>query len=173
MYPAAVMNSQTRWLQVGLIAVLLACVACSGDNDNSHTTATTFVSPPLRQVLRAETRPATQTAAKPDDPKLQVDSAKPLLIFNLPNGKTFREGEEVVIDFSLANAKLKGDGGDFRVRYIVDDDEMKWIERWEQVVLTGWVPGKHTIRIELVGPDGWPYRNGDYNVVTRELTVVK
>lgn len=166
------MNSQKRWLHVGVIGVLLACVACSGDNDNSHTTATTLVSPPVRQVLRAETRPAIQTVAKPDDPKLQVDPDKPLLIFNLPNGKTFREGEEVVIDFSLANAKLKGDGGEFRVRYIVDDDEMKWIERWEQVVLTGWVPGQHTIRIELVGPDGWPYRNGDYNVVTRELTVV-
>ena len=167
------MNPQKQRLQPGLIALLLACVACSGNNDNSHTTATTFVSPPRRQVLRAETRPATQTAAKPDDPKLQVDPDKPLLIFNLPNGKTVREGEEVVIDFSLANAKLKGDGGDFRVRYIVDDDEMKWIERWEQVVLTGWVPGEHTIRIELVGPDDWPYRNGDYNVVTREITVVK
>ena len=69
--------------------------------------------------------------AKPDDPKLKVDPAKPLLVFNLPNGKTFREGEEVVIDFSLANAKLKGDGGEYRVRYIVDDDEMQWIDRWE------------------------------------------
>jgi len=102
---------------------------------------------------------------------LKVDPSKPLLIFNLPNGKTFREGEEVALDFSLANAKLKGDGGDFRVRYIVDDEEMQWIDRWEQVVLTGWLPGKHTIRLELVGPDGWPYKNGDYNVVTREITV--
>ena len=66
-----------------------------------------------------------QVAARPDDPKLKVDPAKPLLIFNLPDGKTFREGEEVVIDFSLANAKLKGDGGDYRVRYIVDDEEMQ------------------------------------------------
>ena len=72
-----------------------------------------------------------------------------------------------------ANAKLKGDGGDYRVRYIVDDEDMQWIDVSEQVVLTGWIPGKHTIRLELIGPDGWPYRNGDYNVVTRELTVVK
>ena len=104
---------------------------------------------------------------------LKVDAKKPLLIFNIPNGKTFREGEEVVIDFSLANAKLKGDGGDHRVRYFVDDDEMKWIDRWEQVVLTGWTSGKHTIRLELVGPDGRPYRNGDYNIVNREITIVK
>ena len=145
------------------MAILLVCAACSGDNENSHTTATTFVSPPPRQVLHAASRPGKQLPAQSDD-------NKPLLVFNLPDGKTFREGEEVVIDFSLANAKLKGDGGDFRVRYIVDDDDMKWIDRWEQIVLTGWTAGKHTIRLELVGPDGWPLRD---NVVTREITIVK
>ena len=157
--------------KVILLTFLLA--SCSAGNDNAHTTATTVVPPPAQQVLRIETRPAEKVPAKPDDPNLKVDSTKPLMIFNLPDGKTFRTSEEVVIDFSLANAKLKGDGGDHRVRYIVDDEEMRWIDRWEQVVLTGWLVGKHTIRLELVGPDGWPYRNGDYNVVTREITVVK
>ena len=161
----------SRKFLITLIALL--SVACSGNNDNAHTTATTFVPPPPRLILHVETRAAKQVPAQPDDPKLKVDPAKPLLIFNLPNGQTFREGEKVVIDFSLANAKLKGDGGDYRVRYIVDDEEMQWIDRWEQIVLTGWTPGKHTIRLELVGPDGWPYHNGDYNIVTRELTVVK
>ena len=156
-----------------VILIALVSVACSGGNENAHTTATTFVPPPPRQMLKVETRAANQVPARPDDSKLKVDPAKPLLIFNIPDGKTFREGEGVAIDFSLANAKLKGDGGDYRVRYIVDDEEMQWIDRWEQIVLTGWTIGKHTIRIELVGPDGWPYRNGDYNVVTRELTVVK
>ena len=162
-------KNRLRWIAI----IAFASLACSGNNENAHTTATTFVSPPPHQVLRAETRPAKQTPAKPDDPKKRGDTDKPLLIFNLPNGKTFREGEAVAIDFSLANAKLKGDGGEYRVRYIADDDEMKWIDRWEQVVLTGWTPGKHTIRLELVGPDGWPYRNGDYNIETRELTIIK
>ena len=154
-----------------LTVVLLALAGCSGNNDNEHTTATTVVSPPQQQVLRVETRPSPKIPAKPDDPKLKVDPSLPLLIFNLPNGKTFRADEEVAIDFSLANVKLKGDGGEYRVRYIVDDEDMKWIDRWEQVVLSNWLPGKHTIRVELVGPDGWPYRNGDFNVVTRELTI--
>lgn len=162
-----------KTLKALLLIIALLSLGCSGNNENAHTTATTFVSPPSRQVLRAEPRTAPQVAAKLDDPKLQGDVQKPLMIFNLPNGKTFREGEEVVINFSLANAKLKGDGGEYRVRYIVDDDDMKWIDRWEEIALTGWLPGKHTIRLELIGPDGWPYRNGDYNVVTRELTVVK
>jgi hypothetical protein len=160
-----------RLLFITLMA--LVSVACSGSSDNAHTTATTIVPPPPRQVLHVETRAASQVPAVFDDPKLKGDPKKPLLILNLTNGKTFREGEPVVIDFSLANAKLKGDGGEYRVRYIVDDEEMQWIDAHEQIVLTGWTPGKHTIRIELVGPDGWPYRNGDYNVVTRELMVVK
>jgi hypothetical protein len=156
-----------------LPVLLLAGASCSANNDNAHTTVTTVVPPPVQQVLRIETRPSKQVAAKPDDPNLKVDPAKPLLILNLENGKTFREGEEVALDFSLANAKLKGDGGEYRVRYIVDDEEMRWVDRWEQIVLTGWIVGNHTIRVELVGPDGWPYRNGDYNIIDRELTVVK
>ena len=154
------------------VVVLLALAACSGNNDNRNTTATTVVPPPPRQVLHVETRPSPKTPFDPRATKGVADPAKPLLNFTLENGKTFRVGEEVVLDFALANAKLKGDGGDFRVRYIVDDEEMQWIDRWEQIVLTGWLPGKHTIRLELVGPDGWPYRNGDYNVMTRELTVI-
>ena len=115
--------------------------------------------------MRAESRPPNN-----NNSNLHAQPNKPLLVFNLPNGKTFSEGDEVVIDFSLANAKLKGDGGEFRVRYMIDDDDMQWIDRWEQVVLTGWTLGKHTIRLELIGPDGWPY--GD-NIIMREITVVK
>ena len=166
------MNSFKNGLLIIVIAVL-ASSACAGNNENRNTTATTFVSPPPRQVLQAETRPSKQIPAKPDYPKKRVDPNKPLLIFNFADKAEFHADSPVVIDFSLANAKLKGDGGEYRVRYIVDDDEMKWIDRWEQVVLTGWTAGKHTIRLELVGPDGWPYRNGDYNIETRELTFIK
>ena len=164
------MRTSKKWF---LILVVLACSSCSGGNENAHTTATTFVSPPPRQVLNAEFRPTQQVEAKPELLKMHADPKKPVLVLALPPTKTFREGEEVVIDFALANAKLKGDGGDYRVRYFVDDEEMQWIDRWQQVVLTGWTIGKHTIRVELVGPDGWPYRNGDYNVMTSEITVVK
>ena len=161
-------------LQVLLIfAAVLWCAGCAGNKDSAHTTATTIVPPPARQVLRAETRPSPQTPAKPDAAGGKFDPLKPLLILNLDQNKTIREGEEVAIDFSLANVKLRGDGGEYRVRYGVDDDDMQWLDRWEQVVLTGWLPGKHTIRVELVGPDGWPYLNGDFNVATRELTVVQ
>ena len=160
-----------------ILLMALLCAGCSGDKDSGHTTATTIVSPPARQVLRVETRQSPQTLpmspAKPDASGGTFDPAKPLLVLNLEQEKTIREGEEVVIDFSLANVKLRGDGGEYRVRYGIDDDDMQWIDRWEQVVLTGWLAGKHTIRVELVGPNGWPHLNGDFNVATRDLTVVK
>ena len=152
------------------VSALLVLTGCARNNDNAHTTATTIVPPPVRQQLRVEFRPATNVVARAEDPSVKVDGSKPLLVFNLLSGKTFRQDEPVVIDFSLANAKLKGDGGDYRVRYIVDDEEMQWVDRWEQVVLSGWTSGKHTIRLELVGPDGWPVKD---QVVTRELTVSK
>lgn len=161
-------------LLISVMTVLL-CASCSGNNDNAHTTATTVVPPPPRQVLRAEKRPSPQKPAKADFQMMHagVDLDKPLLILNLEQKKTIREGEEVVIDFSLANAKLIGDGGEYRVRYGVDDDDMQWIDHWEQVALTGWLPGMHVIRLELVGPDGWPYLNGMFNVSVCELTVEK
>jgi hypothetical protein len=156
-----------------LIGVLVALSGCAGNNDNAHTTATTIVPPPPRQQLHAATRPASKLPAQPDHEDPHFNPKNPFLVLNLANGATFKVGEPVVLDFSLANAKLKGDGGEFRMRYIVDDDEMQWVDRWEQIVLTGWQPGNHTIRVELVGPDGWPYRNGDYNVVTRGITITK
>jgi hypothetical protein len=160
------------------MVLILGSSACSS-NDNSHTTATTVVTPPRRQVLTVvEVQPTpvpTKTEARlrgiASDGRTGVDSTKPLLTFNLPDGKTFKSGEVVVLDFSLVNAKLKSDGGEYRIRYFVDDDDARWIDNLKPIGLSGWMPGKHTIRLELIGPDGWPYRNGDQNIVTREIMV--
>src|SRR5689334_4114983 len=113
------------FVKIGLLVLGLALSSCSSNNDNAHTTATTIVPPPVRQQLRVSPRPASQLtptpAAQPAaHPDPHFNPRHPTRIFNLPNGKTFRQDEPAVIDFSRANAKLKGDGGDYRVRYIVD-----------------------------------------------------
>jgi hypothetical protein len=118
-----------------LLAGLMLMAACNSDKDSSHTTATTYVPPPPRQVLKTEFRDGPRFPAK-YEAGANVDIKKPLLIFNLQDGKSFSVEEEVVVDFSLANASLKGDGGDYRIRYIIDDGEMQWLDRWQQVVLT-------------------------------------
>ncbi len=158
-----------------LLILSLFSSSCSTNDDNSHTTATTFVPPPPHQILRVVPHPGEtstrEDAGKALGPNLHADPTKPLLIFNLANGQTFHEGEVVPLDFSLSNAKLKDDGGQYRIRYIVDDDGPQWIDKGEPIGLAGWIGGKHTVRLELIGPDGWPYHNGDYNVVTREISV--
>jgi hypothetical protein len=155
-----------RIILIGISSLLLT--ACSS-NDNSHTTATTYVAPPPNQVLTVIHKPVTSPTSSPSvDPS--ADQKLPLLVVHLENGKTFRVGDEVPVGFSVFNAKLRGEGGEFRVRFITDDDEMQWLDTAESFSLAGWTPGKHKIRIELIGPDGWPYKNGNANIATREFT---
>jgi hypothetical protein len=161
--------SFNRLAPIALLLLTVSFISCAQD-DNSHTTVTTIVPAPPRQVLTVSQRPSAKVTAKPA-PELQVDPAKAFAVFEVTTPTKTDRGVEVVVDFALANAKLKGDGGEYRVRYIVDDDEMKWIDRWEQTVFTGWTPGEHSIRLELIGPDEWPFYNGNTNVVTKKLTI--
>ena len=104
----------------------------------------------------------------------EVDPAKPLLTYSRPKGEYKAEdADPIMIDFWLSGAKLKGDGGDYRVRYIVDDDDAKYIEKWEPIWLSGWTNGKHTVRLELVDKDDKPVENGGYNTTSREITIAK
>jgi hypothetical protein len=78
-----------------------------------------------------------------------------------------------MIDFWLLNAKLTGDGGEYRARYSVDGKEPQFIETWQPVWLTGWTAGEHTVKLELVDKQGNVVANGDYNATTRKFTVVR
>ncbi len=103
-----------------------------------------------------------------------VDATKPLLTYSRPKGEyKGADADPIMIDFWLTNAKLKGDGGEYRVRYIIDDDDPRYIDKWEPIWLSGWLSGKHTVRLELLGKDEMPIENGGYNTTTREITVVK
>src|SRR6266550_1951891 len=103
-----------------------------------------------------------------------LDPAKPLLTYSRPKGEYKAEdADPIMIDFWLTVAKLKGDGGNYRVRYIVDDDDAKYIDKWEPIWLSGWINGKHSVRLELIDKEGKPVDNGGYNTTTREITVTK
>jgi hypothetical protein len=101
-----------------------------------------------------------------------VDPVKPLLTYSRPKGE-YRgpDAQAIMIDFWLSNAKLTGDGGEYRVRYSVDNAPPQFIDKWEPIWLSGWTPGKHTVKLELVDK-GWNLvDNGGYNSTTREVTV--
>ncbi len=103
-----------------------------------------------------------------------VDTKKPLLTYSRPKGEyKGADSDAIMIDFWLMNAKLKDDGGDFRVRYTVDADEPKFIDKWAPIWLSGWTAGKHNVKLELIDKDGNAVDNGGYNSTTREITVTK
>ncbi len=103
-----------------------------------------------------------------------VDASRPLLTYSRPKGEyKGAESDPIMIDFWLANVQLKGDGGQYRIRYSVDAGEAKYIDKWAPMWLSGWTAGKHTIKIELVDEDGGLVDNGGYNSTTREITIVK
>jgi len=103
-----------------------------------------------------------------------ADATKPLLTYSRPKGEyKGADADNIMIDFWLANAKLKGDGGNYRVRYSVDGGEAKYIDTWSPIWLSGWTAGKHSIKLELVDEDGGLVDNGGYNSTTREITITK
>lgn len=103
-----------------------------------------------------------------------IDPKKPLLTYSRPKGEyKGADADAIMIDFWLSNAKLAGDGGEYRVRYSVDGGEEKILDKWAPIWLTGWTAGKHTIEMELIDKDGNKVENGDYNSTTREITITR
>ena len=102
------------------------------------------------------------------------DPKKPLLTYSRPKGEyKGPDTDAVMIDFWLSNAKLVGDGGDYRVRYTVDNGDAKYIDKWGPIWLSGWTAGKHTIKLELVDQNGVTVDNGGYNATSRDITITK
>jgi hypothetical protein len=104
----------------------------------------------------------------------EIDATKPLLTYSRPKGDyKGADAESIMIDFWLTNAKLQGDGGEYRVRYTVNGGDAKFIDKWEPIWLTGWTAGKHTVKVELVDKDGNVVENGGYNSTSRDINVTK
>ena len=103
-----------------------------------------------------------------------VDTTKPLLTYSRPKGEyKGADAEAIMIDFWLWNAKLTGDGGEYRVRYSIDGGEAKFIDKWEPIWLKGWTDGKHKVKVELIDKTGNVVDNGGYNSTEREISVAK
>ncbi|MGD9564193.1 MAG: hypothetical protein AB7F88_18560 [Pyrinomonadaceae bacterium] len=120
------------------------------------------------------------TASTPEGKDMQtsnsadVDLKQPLLTYSRPKGEyKGADADAIMLDFWLANTKLTGDGGEYRVRYTIDGGDAKFLDKWAPIWLSGWSAGKHTIKLELVDNSGNVVENGGYNSTTREITVVK
>jgi hypothetical protein len=151
-----------------------------GGGDSSKATTTnsgqTMASPAKSPAATAGTSPTPAREGKSygQSQAGKVDSKKPLLTYSRPKGEYKGEdADPIMIDFWLLNAKLQGDGGDYRVRYSVDGGEPKFLDKWEPIWLSGWISGKHRVMLELVDKSGSVVDNGGYNSTTREITITR
>ena len=136
--------------------------------------ATTNSGQPMSNANTSPAQPTPEGKDMPASTAGTVDFKQPLLTYSRPKAEyKGADADAMMIDFWLHNAKLKDDGGNYRVRYSVDGGEAKFIDKWEPVWLSGWTAGKHSIKLELVDIDGGVIDNGGYNSTTREITVVK
>ncbi len=125
-------------------------------------------------MSNASTAPTPQGKDMQTSTAGAVDMQKPLLTYSRPKGEyKGADAENIMIDFWLQNAKLQGDGGEYRVRYSVDGGEAKFVDSWKPIWLAGWTSGKHSVKVELVDKAGNLVDNGGYNSTTREITVAK
>lgn len=125
-------------------------------------------------MSNANAQPAPEGKDMKESTAGAVDAAKPLLTYSRPKGEyKGADAENIMIDFWLLNAKLQGDGGEYRVKYAVDGGETKYLDKWSPIWLTGWANGAHSVKLELVDKAGTVVENGGYNSTTREITVAK
>lgn len=135
--------------------------------------ATTNSGAPMSSA-NANTAPTPEGKDMPGTKGGAVDPKLPLLTYSRPKGEyKGADTDAVMIDFWLAGAKLKGDGGEYRVRYSVDGGEAKFIDKWEPIWLAGFAAGKHTVKLELIDAEGGVADNGGYNSTSREITITK
>ena len=130
--------------------------------------------------MMANANSNANTSAPPEGKEMKestagaVDASKPLLTYSRPKGDyKGADAEAIMIDFWLFNAKLVGDGGEYRVKYSVDGGEAKYIDKWSPIWLAGFAAGKHNVKVELVDKSGNLVENGGYNSTAREITVAK
>jgi hypothetical protein len=163
----------------GAFQMVTFTVKGGGDASKPTTTNTGQVMSTNNSNANAGGATATANTAAPREGKDvaastagDADPKKPLLTYSRPKGEyKGADAEAIMIDFWLTNAKLQGDGGEYRVRYSVDGGEAKFLDKWEPIWLKGWSAGKHTVKLELVDKAGNVVANGDYNSTSREITV--
>ncbi len=93
----------------------------------------------------------------------------PLLTYSRPKG-TYASGEDskVLLDFFVSNATLAPDK--YKVKVWVDTSAMADIVKWQPYYITGLAKGEHTVKLQLIAPDG-SVVPGSYNSPSGKITI--
>lgn len=160
----------------GAFQIVTFTVKGGGDASKPTTTNTGQVMAPAQSpTANASPAPAREGKEVTASTAGDLDLTKPLLTYSRPKGDyAGAEADPIMIDFWLSNGKLQSDGGgDYRVRYTLDNGTPRFIDVWQPIWISGWTTGKHTIKLELVDKSGNLVENGGYNTTTREINVTR
>jgi hypothetical protein len=101
----------------------------------------------------------------------KFDMGKPYLTYNEPSNQLFLvEDSPILLDFFITNCELTKDG--YKVRLTVDKIATRTLTEWQPYYIYGLTAGQHTVRLELLGPDGNLFK-GPFNDVEQTITIHK
>ena len=99
-------------------------------------------------VVKTFTMPGTDSMAAGDVSK------DPTLFYSRPKGDYKQlDGDKILLDFYLLNTDLDKDG--YSVKATIDGEDWT-INKWDAYFIEGLDLGKHTVRLQLMDPDGKP-----------------
>jgi len=159
----------------GAFQIVEFTVKGGGDSSKPTTTNTGRVMAPAQSpTATASLSPAREGKDVGNSTAGEVDLTKPLLTYSRPKGDyKDADADPIMIDFWLLNAKMQGDGGEYRVRYTIDGMPPGYLDKWEPIWLSGWTAGKHSVKLELVDRNGNVVENGGYNSTAREINITR
>lgn len=100
---------------------------------------------------------------------LDVDLNGPYLTYNEPlETLNYNAAKPILLDFFLSNTQLSSDG--FKVRVIINGDNIRDLTRWVPYYIYGLTSGKHTVRLQLIDENN-KVVPGLFNDVSRTITV--
>ncbi len=99
----------------------------------------------------------------------QIDLSVPYLTYNEPSSLMPLQAEKpILLDFYLSNAVLSPDG--YKVRLLIDGQEIQSITTWQPYYIYGLSKGRHTIRLELLNSKN-RLVSGPFSTVQETITV--
>lgn len=105
--------------------------------------------------------------SKTDERPIAIDA--PLLTYSRPKGEYAGEdATRILLDFYISNAELGPDK--HKVVATIDGTVTDTLTEWVPYFIEGLTTGEHTVKLQLIGPDGQPVA-GAWNVVERRISV--
>ncbi len=93
----------------------------------------------------------------------------PMLTYSRPKGTySGTDTAKVLLDFYISNATLDTNG--YHVKLWIDGTAMPDLVKWEPYYIEGFSQGTHTIKLQLVSPNGAPVA-GSYNAPSEDITI--